>query len=109
MMRLSIKCFGELTDKISERYEAELFIHCPQEKGAKMSCRMIVLILIACSCFFSQGCTYRAWYDGFQERQRQECYQNRGHDEVQKCLYPVNSITYDEYEKGREIFKRQSN
>jgi hypothetical protein len=69
---------------------------------------MVVLLLAVCFCLFSQGCTYRAWYEGFQEGQRQECYKNRGRDETQKCLDRVNSTTYDEYEKSRENSKRQS-
>ncbi len=73
-----------------------------------MSCRMVVLLLAACSCLASQGCTYRAWYGAFQERQRQECYKNRSQDEIQKCLDGVNSTTYDEYVKGREDSNRQS-
>lgn len=73
-----------------------------------MGCRMVVLLPAVCFCMFSQGCTYRAWYEGFQERQRQECYRNRGRDETQKCLDSVNSITHDEYEKGLENSKRQS-
>jgi hypothetical protein len=79
-----------------------------QGKGAKMSSRMLVLLLAACSCLFSQGCTYRAWYEGFQERQRMECNENRGRDEIQKCLDRVNGTTYDEYVKSRETSKKQS-
>lgn len=73
-----------------------------------MSFRMVVLILAVCSCLVSQGCTYRAWYEGLQERQRMECNENRGQSEIQKCLDRVNSTTYDEYVKGREASKKQS-
>jgi len=66
---------------------------------------MLVLLLAV---FFSQGCTYRAWYEGFQERQRLECNENRGRDEIQKCLDRVNSTTYDEYVNSREGAKKQS-
>lgn len=65
------------------------------------------LLPAACFCLlFSQGCTYRAWYEGFQEQQRQECYRNRSRGEIQTCLDGVNRKTYDEYEKGRENSKR---
>jgi hypothetical protein len=71
--------------------------------------RTTALLPAVCFCLlFSQGCTYRAWYEGFQEQQRQECYKNRGRDETQKCLDRANSITYDEYEKGLENSKKQS-
>ena len=73
-----------------------------------MSFRMVVLLLSACSCLISQGCTYRAWYEGFQERQRQECNENKGRSEIQKCLDKVNKTTYDEYVKGREGSDRKS-
>ena len=70
--------------------------------------RMFVLLIVASFCLFGQGCTYRAWYEGFQERQRMECHENRGSEEVQKCLDRVNSMTYDEYVQGREASKKQS-
>jgi hypothetical protein len=66
---------------------------------------MLVLFLTV---FFSSGCTYRAWYEGFQERQRMECNENRGQGEIQKCLDRVNGTTYDEYVKSREASKKQS-
>jgi hypothetical protein len=69
---------------------------------------MVVLLLVEFFCLFNQGCTYRAWYEGFQERQRQECYENRGQSEIQKCLDRVNSTTYDEYMKSREASKEKS-
>ncbi len=48
------------------------------------------------------GCTTRAWYDGLQERQRQDCYRYESRDEVQRCLDSVNSVSYDEYKRERE-------
>jgi hypothetical protein len=73
-----------------------------------MSRRIVMLLLTACSCFFSQGCTYRVWYGMLQERQRQECYENVGMSAIQKCLDRVDGMTYDEYVKSREDSKRQS-
>ena len=73
-----------------------------------MRCRLLVLLLAACSCLFSPGCTYRAWYEGFQERQRMECNENRSQSEIQKCVDRVNGTTYDEYVKSREAGKKQS-
>jgi hypothetical protein len=68
---------------------------------------MLVLLPAACLCLFSQGCTYRAWYEGLQERQRMECNENHGQGEIQKCLDRVNGTTYDEYVKSREAAKKQ--
>lgn len=73
-----------------------------------MGCRLLVLLLTVCYCLFSQGCTYRAWYEGLQERQRVECNENRGHGEIQKCLDGVNRTTYDDYVKSREAAKKKS-
>lgn len=67
-----------------------------------MICRMVVFFLTVCFCLLMQGCTYRGWFEGLQERQRQECYRNTAGGEVQKCLDRVNSTTYDEYMKSRE-------
>lgn len=52
-----------------------------------------------------QGCTPRAWYEGLQERQRQDCYTNPNQGEVQKCLERVNATTYDDYSKNRDAKK----
>ncbi|MBI5016275.1 MAG: hypothetical protein HZB55_12415 [Deltaproteobacteria bacterium] len=59
------------------------------------------LLLLAAPVLIGQGCTYRAWYEGFKERERQECYRNASQEEVQKCLDRVNSTTYDDYRRNR--------
>jgi len=64
--------------------------------------KMALLLVAAAACLGTQGCTYRAWYEGFKERQRQDCYQNLSQSEVQKCLDSVNSTTYDEYARSRK-------
>jgi hypothetical protein len=64
--------------------------------------RMALLLLAAGAFLGIQGCTNRAWYEGFKERQRQECYQSPSPSEVQKCLDSVNSSTYDEYMRSRK-------
>ena len=61
-----------------------------------------MFLLAACPFQAVQGCTCRAWYEGFQEGQRQECYKNPSQGEVQDCLDRVNSRTYEEYRKARE-------
>lgn len=73
-----------------------------------MSCRIVVVLLAVCFCPAGPGCTYRAWYEGFRERQRQECNEERGRDEIQKCLDRVNSLTYDEYVKSRGDSQRKA-
>jgi hypothetical protein len=67
-----------------------------------------ILLLACCACFAIQGCTYRAWYEGFKERQRQDCYKYAGQDEIGKCLDTVNSTTYDQYENARKESKKQN-
>jgi hypothetical protein len=58
--------------------------------------RLFVLSL----CLAVQGCTYQAWYIGFQERQRQQCYKNTVNAvEAQQCLDRVNNTTYDQYNR----------
>ena len=84
----------------------EITVHVKM-KEAITSCRL-GLLLAVCTVLVSQGCTYRAWYEGFQERQRQECYAELGRSEMEKCLERVNSLTYDEYVKGRHDAKREA-
>lgn len=50
---------------------------------------------------FGTGCTYKAWYEGFQDTRRQDCYQ-LPHGEVQECLDKVNRIGYERYRRERE-------
>jgi hypothetical protein len=73
-----------------------------KRKRAPVIKKMALLLLAAVACWGSQGCTYRAWYEGLKERQRQECYQSLSQSETQKCLENVNSITYDEYMRSRK-------
>ncbi len=50
-----------------------------------------------------QGCTYKAWYEGLREQQRQECHKHISDDAVQRCLDNIENITYEQYMKSREI------
>ncbi len=65
----------------------------------------LVLTLVICTSL--QGCTYRAWYTGFQEEQKRKCYDNPSQTQIQQCLDRVN-MSYDEYEKSRQDSKKQS-
>lgn len=61
--------------------------------------RMLLITL----CLAAQGCTYRGWYTGFQEQQRQQCYQNTMNSaDRQQCLDRINNTTYDQYKVQRE-------
>jgi hypothetical protein len=64
--------------------------------------RLLVLLLAGCFCSASQGCTSQAWYEGFRENQRQDCYKYKNQKEIQECLDRANGLTYDQYEKARE-------
>lgn len=67
--------------------------------------RYVYLVVIIFSCL--QGCTYRAWYEGIHESQRQECYEYP-EPERTRCLERMNQ-TYDEYMKTRdETIKKDS-
>ena len=70
--------------------------------------KMVLLLLAVGACWGSQGCTYRAWYEGLKERQRQECYQSPNQSEIQKCLESVNNSNYDEYMRGRKDSNKQA-
>ena len=63
----------------------------------------ILRILVISLCLTAQGCTYQAWYAGFQEQQRHQCYKNTvNSSETQQCLDRVNNTTYDQYKAQRE-------
>ncbi len=70
--------------------------------------KMVLLLLAAGTCLGSHGCTYRAWYEGLKERQRQECYRTPSQSEIRKCLDSVDSITYDEYMRSRKDSNKQA-
>ncbi|GFE61151.1 hypothetical protein [Geobacter sp. AOG2] len=64
--------------------------------------RTLMRLMIVCLCLVAPGCTYRSWYAGFQEQQRQECYKNLNPADTQRCLDKANSMTYDQYKAERE-------
>jgi hypothetical protein len=72
-----------------------------------MILRTFTLLLATVFCLTIQGCTKRAWYEGLQQGQRQECYKNQSDGDVQKCLDNVNSTTYDQYMQDQENAKKQ--
>lgn len=69
--------------------------------------RMLALLLATSFILTIQGCTKRTWYEGLQQRQRQECYKNQSGGDVQKCLDNVSSTTYDQYIQDQENAKKQ--
>ena len=77
------------------------------QAGVRMNRFIVMFILTACICASSQGCTYRAWYTGFQEEQRRKCYDNPNQTGIQQCLDRAN-MSYDEYNKHREDSKQQN-
>ena len=64
--------------------------------------RTIGCFLVVALCLIAQGCTRQAWYEGLQNRERQECYNSQSQGEAQKCLERVNSTTYDQYKIDKE-------
>lgn len=65
----------------------------------------LVLTLVVCTTL--QGCTYRAWYTGFQDEQKMKCYDNPSQTQIQQSLDRVN-MSYDEYDKSRQESRKQS-
>ena len=63
----------------------------------------VVRTLLIPLCLAAQGCTYQAWYAGFQEQQRQQCYKKTmSPSDTQRCLDRVNSMTHVQYKAQRE-------
>ena len=67
--------------------------------------RFIILFFISIIC---SGCSYRAWYNGFQMEQQRKCYANQDQGSVQQCLDKVNNLPYDDYNRQREESLKQS-
>ena len=67
----------------------------------------VILLLSVCFSTTLQGCSYRAWYTGFQEEQRRKCYDNPISSEIRNCLERAN-MSYDDYNKYREDSKKQT-
>jgi hypothetical protein len=36
--------------------------------------KRLILMLAGCVCLACHGCTTRAWYEGFKDNERQDCY-----------------------------------
>lgn len=62
---------------------------------------LLFLVIVAIGI---QGCTYRAWYEGFKNRERQTCYKHSSQDDIEACLERVEKMSYDQY---KEIKKKQ--
>ena len=56
-----------------------------------------IWLLIGLCGLAGSGCTSRAWYEGFQEQQRRECYRLSNQSDIQECLERVDDLTYDQY------------
>ena len=67
-----------------------------------MTKSLTTLLLAVCVYFSFQACTYKAWYEGFKEGQRQDCYKIEDPNERLDCIDRVNSMTYEEYKRTRE-------
>jgi hypothetical protein len=46
-----------------------------------------------------QGCSAKAWYEGFKERERSRCYHYRTTEEINDCLDQVEAMSYDQYRR----------
>ncbi len=64
--------------------------------------RFLLLVIPLSFALASAGCSYRAWYEGFQSSARQDCYKHKSDDEIQTCLDQVNAMDYDDYQRSRE-------
>lgn len=72
-----------------------------------MISKLLILLGAGCICVLFQGCTYKAWYEGFQEGQRNDCYTIESSTERQGCIERVDNLTYEEYKKSRNDLIRE--
>lgn len=67
----------------------------------RMIYRSLLMAAVA-TCLTLSACTSQAWYEGAQQRQRQECYRHNSPGEAQKCLDQVEGTSYGQYSKQRQ-------
>lgn len=53
------------------------------------------------------GCSSRAWYEGFREAERQNCYKIGSQSERRECLDRVNGRSFEQYKKDRDESLKQ--
>lgn len=63
--------------------------------------KTIIIFLAASLCLTIQSCTRRAWRQGLENRERQECFNNPSNGDIQKCLQRVNDAGCDSYRIDR--------
>ncbi len=68
---------------------------------------MNLKMIIYCS-LLSAGCSQQAWYEGFQESERQKCYELLSQSAIQQCIDNVNSLSYPQYQREREGLNKNS-
>jgi len=69
--------------------------------------RFLAFILISYVSICISGCSSKAWYEGFREERRRNCYKIESPNERQKCLKEVDEKSYDQYQKEREMSEKQ--
>jgi hypothetical protein len=69
--------------------------------------QIIGISILLFYCTILQGCTFRAWYTGFQEEQRRKCYDTPNQTQIQQCLDRAD-MSYDDYEKYRKDSTKQT-
>lgn len=72
-----------------------------------MQKRLLTLTFISYVSICIAGCSSRAWYEGFREEERRNCYKIESPKERQECLHGVDETSYDQYQKEREMSEKQ--
>jgi hypothetical protein len=61
----------------------------------------VFLYILLSICLLLQGCSYKAWYGGLQQKQRQDCYELGSQSDLQSCLQK-SDMSYEQYKISRE-------
>ncbi len=67
-----------------------------------MKIKLLTLMFLVSIFIYFSGCSYRSWYEGLRETERQNCYKIENSIERQECLDRVDEMSYDQYQKERE-------
>jgi hypothetical protein len=63
-------------------------------------------MLLAFIFSYFSGCTYKSWYEGLRESERQNCYRIANTVERQKCMDEIDKMSYEQYQKEQEKAKK---
>jgi hypothetical protein len=70
-------------------------------RSDRFRAKIVFTLILLSTCILLQGCSYKAWYGGLQQKQRQDCYELGSQSDLQGCLQK-SDMSYEQYKSSRE-------